>query len=922
MAGSIQLSGCSDSVGSRIFTQPLFAKFEHKDSVCSARTVNSLSNNSVQAVVSVSNSLEWHRNGKDTYLRHHPGCRYGSGGHFLDDCTSSSSLNRASLKSNWRSEKFVRCQSPKEAPPSQGTSALITPATLWEDLKSTVSYLSSSHLSKVKQALQLAFEAHDGQKRRSGEPFIIHPVAVASILGELEMDWETIAAGLLHDTVEDTEHVTFERIEEQFGTVVRRIVEGETKVSKLGKMQCQTSPASSRDVKADDLRQMFLAMTEEVRVIVVKLADRLHNMRTLAHMPPHKQKYIAEETLQVFAPLAKLLGMYRIKSELEDLSFMYSNGEEYIRLRNRVNALRKEQEEVLLEAKNVVLDTILKDQFLKYMTVEVKVLTRYKELYSIYKKIAETKCSADEIRDIAQLRVILKMKPGATLGQLCTAQQVCYHVLGLVHAMWPPVPQTVKDYIATPKPNGYQSLHTTVIPFGSKTFFPLEIQIRTEEMDKLAEWGIAAYHSGKGTDSHASPNGSYTGNGALLTNGSTRQGCQSLNDAEIARRVSWLNSIREWQEEFVGNMTSREFVDTITGDLLGSRVFVFTPKGEVKNLPKGATVVDYAYQIHTDVGNNMVAAKVNGNLVSPTHTLANAEVVEIVTYEGVSQRKLFELHRQWLQYARTRSARHKLTKFLKEQAALSAAEITADSVKEFLSEFEESDVDVIDDDVGEGRLDSGSLASSSNRTRYSSLRTDSVNGRNVVAYWSKGVGHREPGEPFSEPKTAVNGKHNKLVEEMFGKVGRGSSNGAALGTLKPGKPAFALLEDNSRYVFEAWQAGRVAMWHGSGGRSLLWISIICMDRKSMLAEVTSLLGTSGIHICACAAETDQTRGVGIMIFHIEANFDSLMELATNLQDVEGIMNWAVGCSWHPPQTSRPYFNKPRPNGVPGGKLSQ
>ncbi|BBN13875.1 GTP pyrophosphokinase [Marchantia polymorpha subsp. ruderalis] len=917
MARSIHLSGCADSVGARTFIlQPLFARFDNKDTICSARTVINYCSNSSQAV-SLSSNSRWHRNLAGS-------SRNVTNGHHFEDTTSTSSVERQHRKFGSRSEIYVRCQSPKEAPTSESTQTLVTPATLWEELKSTVSYLSSSHLSKVKDALQLAFEAHDGQKRRSGEPFIIHPVAVAGILGELEMDWETVVAGLLHDTVEDTEHVTFERIEEQFGTVVRRIVEGETKVSKLGKMQCQNSPASSRDVKADDLRQMFLAMTEEVRVIIVKLADRLHNMRTLAHMPPHKQKYIADETLQVFAPLAKLLGMYRIKSELEDLSFMYSNGEEYERLKNRVLILRKEQEEVLLEAKNVVLDTILKDQFLSYMTVEVKVLTRYKELYSIHKKIAETKCSVDEIRDIAQLRVILKMKPGASLGQLCTAQQVCYHVLGLVHAMWPPVPQTVKDYIATPKPNGYQSLHTTVIPFGSKTYFPLEIQIRTEEMDKLAEWGIAAHHSGKGNnDNDAKSNGAYSGNGVLVTNGSTRHGWnQNLNDAEIARRVSWLNSIREWQEEFVGNMTSREFVDTITGDLLGSRVFVFTPKGEVKNLPKGATVVDYAYQIHTDVGNNMVAAKVNGNIVSPTHTLANAEVVEIVTYEGVSQKKLFELHRQWLQFARTRSARHKLTKFLKEQAALSAVEITAESVNDFLSEFDEGDLDVIDDDEAEGRLDSGSFASSSSRGRCSPLRTDSPNGRNVVAYWSKGsgAGNREPGEAFSESKTTVNGKHSKLVEEMFGKMGRGSSNGAALASSSGGKITLAVIEDESRYIFEAWQAGRVAMWHGSGGRSLQWISICCMDRRSMLGEVTSLLGASGIHICACAAETDQTRGLGIMIFHVESNFESLVELGTNLENVEGIINWAMGCSWHPPQNSRPYLNKPRPNRSTGKKL--
>ncbi|KAH9575155.1 hypothetical protein CY35_01G097300 [Sphagnum magellanicum] len=766
----------------------------------------------------------------------------------------------------------------------------ITPVTLWESLKPTISYLSVAQLSMVKDALKLAFEAHNGQKRKSGEPYIIHPVEVARILGEYEMDWETIVAGLLHDTVEDTEHVTFEKIEDQFGPAVRRIVEGETKVSKLGKMKCQDADLVARDVKADDLRQMFLAMTEEVRVIIVKLADRLHNMRTLTHMSPHKQRYIAMETLQVFAPLARLLGMYRIKSELEDLSFMFAHPEEYLEVKHRVQVLCKEQEEVVLEAKKVLLQTILKDQFLSYMTLDVKVVIVCKELYSIFKKMQETKCSADEIRDIAQLRIILRLKSRAMVGPLCNAQQVCYHVLGLVHAMWPPVPQTMKDYIATPKPNGYQSLHTTLIPFGSKTFFPLEIQIRTDEMDKLAEWGIAAHHSGKwsieqerdaiGPFGLTGAIGTVIGSLAGYKPPQSRGWSNCLNDADIARRVSWLNSIREWQEEFVGNMTSREFVDTITGDLLGSRVFVFTPKGEVKNLPKGATVIDYAYQIHTDVGNKMVAAKVNGNLVSPTHVLANAEVVEILTYDGVSNKKVFQLHRQWLQFARTRSARHKLTKFLKEQAAISAAEITAETVKDFVADVNNEDGEVTRSSSGPGLLASStdSNGKPKNRTINEPFAHNS--------YLSKVLSF----EPRDSGNGALNGKHSKVE-------GNGSARGGATSR-------FQFIQYDAKATIEAWQTERILLWHSAQGGSVQWFSVCCHDRTSILADVTAVLGATGVRICSCVAETDRARELGIMLFQIEGGTDSLVQACAKVALIDGVLDWSIGCSWQSSHTFR------------------
>ncbi|KAL3517410.1 hypothetical protein ACH5RR_019999 [Cinchona calisaya] len=744
----------------------------------------------------------------------------------------------------------------------------VSPETLWEDLKPTISYLSQRELELVRSALDLAFEAHDGQKRRSGEPFIVHPVAVAQILGELELDWESIAAGLLHDTVEDTNVVTFERIEEEFGITVRHIVEGETKVSKLGKLKYKDEDHSAQDVKADDLRQMFLAMTEEVRVIIVKLADRLHNMRTLSHMPPHKQSSIAMETLQVFAPLAKLLGMYQIKSELENLSFMYTNAQDYAKVKKRVTELYKEHEKELTEAKRILIKKIEDDQFLGLMTVNTDVRSVCKEPYSIYKSIVKSNGSINEVNQIAQLRIILKPKPCVGVGPLCSAQQICYHVLGLVHGIWTPIPRAMKDYIATPKPNGYQSLHTTVIPFLYESMFRLEVQIRTEEMDLIAERGIAAHYSGKilvnGLVGHVIPKG-----------GSSRGKTVCLNNANVARRIGWLNAIREWQEEFVGNMSSREFVDTVTRDLLGSRVFVFTPRGEIKNLPKGATVVDYAYMIHTEIGNRMVAAKVNGNLVSPLHVLANAEVIEIITYNGLSSKSAFQRHKQWFQHAKTRSARHKIMKFLKEQAALSADEITADSVKEFAAKSEEDGELEVSDYKG------------TKHTWEKILRS-------VMEVSSRKMG----GNPFqfqagSTPK--VNGKHNKQMQHVSLKAtGEVLSQGNGIAKMIHANiPTYREVLPG----LESWQASRIAFWHKNEGHSIQWFSVVCIDRKGMMADVTSAFAAVGITICSCVAEVDQAKGMAIMLFHVEANIDSLVSGCSRVELILGVLGWSTGCSW-------------------------
>ncbi|KVH94525.1 Beta-grasp domain-containing protein [Cynara cardunculus var. scolymus] len=721
----------------------------------------------------------------------------------------------------------------------------VSPEDLWEDLKPAIAYLTSDELILVRGALNLAFEAHDGQKRRSGEPFIIHPVEVARILGELELDWESIAAGLLHDTVEDTNLVTFEKIEKEFGATVRHIVEGETKVSKLGKLKYKNESHSVQDVKAHDLRQMFLAMTEEVRVIIVKLADRLHNMRTLSHMPSHKQSSIAMETLQVFAPLAKLLGMYQIKSELENLSFMYTNPQDYAKVKRRVAELCKEQEKEIEEANKILIKKIQDDQFLDLMTVKTEVLSVYKEPYSIHKSVLKSGGSINEVNQIAQLRIIVKPKLCVGVGPLCNAQQICYHVLGLVHGIWTPIPRAMKDYIATSKPNGYQSLHTTVIPFLYESMFRLEVQIRTEEMNLIAERGIAAHYSGKvvvnGLVRHT-----------IANDRNLRGKTVCLNNANVALRIGWLNAIREWQEEFVGNMSSREFVDTITKDLLGSRVFVFTPRGEIKNLPKGATVIDYAYMIHTDIGNSMV----NGNIVPPLHVLANAEVVEIVTYNALSSKSAFQRHKQWLQHAKTRSARHKILKFLKEQAAQSASQLTLDSVNEFLADSgDDSEVEEVAD------------YSKGTRHTWEKILMN-VMEMSSMKMISEDLFQFKNGS-IKVPK--VNGKHNKHLQHVNLKAkGDALSHGNGVAKM--------VLADVPMYKevlpgLESWRDGKVASWSDFEGHSIQWLCIVCIDRRGMLADISKVLADVGVTICSCAVSG-----------------------CSRVDLVLGVLGWSTGCS--------------------------
>ncbi len=517
-------------------------------------------------------------------------------------------------------------KNPDPEAPQQAADAFGLDA-LWQTLEPHLHYLPKEARAKVHSAYAFAFVAHQQQKRKSGEPYIIHPVAVANILAELQLDPDTLMAGLLHDTIEDTE-VRAQELEERFGQAVRKIVEGETKVSKLYKLAHAAGDDKPAEEKhAEDLRQMFIAMAEDVRIIIVKLADRLHNLRTLEFMPPHKQQRIARETLEIYAPLAHRLGIGQVKLELEDLSFRYLDPADYLALEAKLKSHKAERETAVQKAREALEQALNRDFILKQSIKKIEITGRTKHLYSIWKKMEREDKAVEQIYDLLALRVILEPRPSKDPEENALREkQVCYHVLGLVHALWQPIPGRVKDYIAVPKPNGYQSLHTTVITVNG---LPLEVQIRTREMHKVAEYGIAAHW--------------------LYKEGVT-------NPEEIKKRVGWLKSIQEWQQEY---SSSRDFVEAVTRELLGDRVFVFTPKGKIINLPRGASAVDFAYHIHTEVGNRMVGSKVNGRIVPLSYELQNGEIVEILTAKSAHPSK------DWLEYAKTRSAKQKVRMFFR-----------------------------------------------------------------------------------------------------------------------------------------------------------------------------------------------------------------------------------------------------------------
>ncbi|MCD8365281.1 MAG: bifunctional (p)ppGpp synthetase/guanosine-3',5'-bis(diphosphate) 3'-pyrophosphohydrolase [Clostridiales bacterium] len=485
----------------------------------------------------------------------------------------------------------------------------VSPEDLYNQLQTSIQkYHPSEDTSMVEKAYRLASTAHKDQKRKSGEPYIIHPLYVAIILAELEMDKETIVAGLLHDVVEDTS-ISEQEVTDEFGEEVALLVDGVTKLGQL------SYDADKVEVQAENLRKMFLAMAKDIRVIIIKLADRLHNMRTLQYMSPEKQKEKARETMDIYAPIAQRLGISRIKTELDDLALKYLEPEAYYNLVNQV-AQRKSVREAYINALVQAVSKVISDA-----GIQANIMGRAKHFFSIYKKMVNQNKTLDQIYDLFAIRIIVK------------DVKDCYAALGVIHEHYTPVPGRFKDYIAMPKPNMYQSLHTTLIgPDGR----PFEIQIRTEEMHRTSEYGIAAHWKYKEAN-----------------NGNAIGGEEE--------KLSWLRQILEWQQ---GTADNQEFLSLLKTDLdlFSDTVFCFTPNGDVKTLPMGSTTIDFAYNIHSAVGNKMVGAKVNGKLVPIDYTISNGDQIEIVTSANSRGPS-----RDWLNIVKSPQARSKINQWFRHE---------------------------------------------------------------------------------------------------------------------------------------------------------------------------------------------------------------------------------------------------------------
>src|ERR1700758_5340159 len=550
-------------------------------------------------------------------------------------------------------------------------------------------------LTIVKKAYDYSLKHHEGQSRASGEPYLVHPLEVALVLAEMKMDPVAVAAGLLHDSVEDTS-VTIVDIRKEFGEQVAHIVEGVTKISKI-------DFATKEEQQAENLRKMMLAMVDDIRVVMIKLADRLHNMRTLEHLAPDRQQKIAKETLEIYGPIAHRLGMGKIRGELEDLGFKYLDPIAYEQVKEAVDSHRKVGEAFLSRGEGVVRDK------LKEAGITAKVESRTKRYYSIHKKLVRQHINVDQVYDLYAMRIITR------------SVQDCYAVLGIIHNVWRPVPGRIKDFIAMPRPNFYQSLHTSVI---TEDGTPFEVQIRTEEMHKMAEEGIAAHWKYK--------------DGAV--------------SAQDEQRLAWLRQVVEWQRDV---SDPNEFLSTLKVDLYPEEVYTFTPKGKVVVLPRDSTPIDFAYSVHTEVGHTCVGAKVNGRMVPLRHKLHSGDIVEIMTQPG------HKPSRDWLAIVKSSRSRNKIKHWLnihqRERAIEIGRKLIEKEARKYriaLKELKDEEFQRIASDYGLGRQDD--LMAGIGYGKYSA--------RPVLAKLSPAAGQPLDQEQTREAESAV----TSVVRRVFG----------------------------------------------------------------------------------------------------------------------------------------------------------
>jgi len=710
-------------------------------------------------------------------------------------------------------------------------------------LRKVRSYRPAEDQALVKKAYEFSEQHHKGQVRKSGEPYLVHPLEVAILLAEMRLDATAIVAGLLHDAVEDTT-VTVDEIEAEFGEQVAHIVEGVTKISKI-------DFASSEEAQAENVRKMVLAMMDDIRVVLIKLADRLHNMRTLKYLSEERQQKIARETLDIYAPIAHRLGMGKIRGELEDLAFQYVDPISYTQVKEAIESRRKEGEAFLAEVQGTI------QQKLRENKIQARVEARIKRIYSIWQKLQRQRISVDQIYDMLALRVITQ------------SESDCYAVLGILHSQWRPVPGRIKDFIAIPRNNFYKSLHTTVISEKGHAF---EVQIRTEEMHKMAEEGIAAHWKYK-------------------------DGPVSARDEQ---RLAWLRQVVEWQRDM---KNSDEFLSTLKIDLYPEEVYTFTPKGKIVVLPRDATPIDFAYTVHTEVGHTCVGAKVNGRIVPLRYKLRSGDIVEILTQPG------HDPSRDWLQLAKSSRARQKIKHWLNVHQRERAIEIGRKLIEKearkyhiALKNISESELTRVASENGLAKPDDLLAA-----LGYGKFSARSILAR-VLPEEAAHLGGQAPANGdgsggltsvvrrvFGGDNSAikVTGHDDLLVyrahccnpirgEEIVGYVTRGK--GVAVHS-KSCANVLNLMFEPERQISVEWGRDPAALTSATGYPVKL--SVLCDNRPGMLKEIATVISDAKTNIRNAEANTAEDHATVDIVADI-ADLKHLERILTGVRKIPGV----------------------------------
>ena len=742
----------------------------------------------------------------------------------------------------------------------EAPASFTSPEVLYQDLIQTIRrYHPSDDITMVEKAYKVATEAHKDQKRKSGEPYIIHPLCVAIILADLEMDKETIEAGLLHDVVEDTV-MSLDDLTREFGSEVSFLVDGVTKLTQLNWDKDKV------EIQAENLRKMFLAMAKDIRVIIIKLADRLHNMRTGQFWKPEKQKEKARETMEIYAPIADRLGISKIKIELDDLSLKFLKPEVYYDLVEKVH-LKKDAREEFVQS---IVDEV--KRHMEEAGIQATVGGRVKHFFSIYKKMVKQNKTLDQIYDLFAVRIMVE------------TVKDCYAALGVIHEMYKPIPGRFKDYIAMPKPNMYQSLHTTLI--GS-TGQPFEIQIRTYEMHRTAEYGIAAHWKYK-----------ESGSGAVAA-GSEEE------------KLSWLRQILEWQRE---TDDSKEFLNMVKGDLdlFSDSVYCFTPSGDVKTLPSGSTPIDFAYSIHSAVGNKMVGARVNGKLVNIDYVIQNGDQIEVITSQNSKGPS-----RDWLNIVKSTQAKTKINQWfkteMKEENIIRGREVIdryckakginwadinkPEYMEKVMSRYAFKDWDSVLASVGHGGLKEGQVVNKMLEERAKKLKRE-ITDEDVLSGIAdtQGTASLNARAGRSKSGIVVKGIHDLAVrfsrccspvpgDEIVGFVTRG--RGISIHRTDCVNIINLPADERNRLIDAEWQVPEDG---SSGERYSTEITIFANNRIGMFADISKVFTERQIDITSMNVRTSkQGKATIIMTFDIHG-MEELNRLIDKIRQIEGVLD--------------------------------